>query len=151
VATAPATILCWAQAAKIGKERTSRTLHQSSQDPGHKRGNREQSVLQPCRRVWGERVSVEDTKRGEAVSIAKAMRRRGGGGGGCALRVEMRAREEGGGVDIALGDSVDDNGNCREHNAEEHLGVQVVHGLHGPSAHDIVPKLRAGVAHALVE
>jgi hypothetical protein len=67
------------------------------------------------------------------------------------LRVEMRVCEESRRVDIALGDSIDDNGNCREHNAEEHLGVQVVHGLHGPSAHDIVPKLRAGVAHALVE
>ncbi len=67
------------------------------------------------------------------------------------MRVEMRVCEESRRVDIALGDSIDDNGNCREHNAEEHLGVQVVHGLHGPSAHDIVPKLRAGVAHALVE
>jgi hypothetical protein len=95
-------------------------------------------------------VSVEDTKRRSGLEC-QSHADGGGGGGACALRVEMRVCEESGGVDIALGDSVDDNGNCREHNAEEHLGVQVVHGLHGPSADDIVPKLCAGVAHALVE
>ena len=67
------------------------------------------------------------------------------------MGVQMRVVQQRQRVEVALCDAVDDDRDGGKHDAEEHLGVQIVHRLHGPRAHDVEPKLRAGVAHALVE
>ncbi len=71
--------------------------------------------------------------------------------GAVTLSVQVRAVEQRQSIDVALSDAIDDDGDCRKHDAKEHLGVQIVHGLHSPCAHHIEPKLRASIAHALVK